>query len=281
MAELLVLGALHWDVVVRAPRLPRMDETLRGERVDYRLGGKGGNQALAAAAAGARTAFAGRIGADDPGRRMRRALEAGGVDVSAVSEGEGASGMSVAITAADGGYGAVIVSGENLGFDARALRPPEGCRMVLAQNELGPETLAALPAVARATGAAFWLNAAPAEGLAESVLRAADGLIVNRLEAGDILGTHDFPPRETVAALAERAPRACVVVTLGADGAAFAAPGGAVELAPARAVAVRSTHGAGDMFAGSLAAALLRGDALAAAVAFAQDRAAALIASDR
>jgi Sugar kinases, ribokinase family len=175
MAELLVVGALHWDVVVRAPRLPRMDETLRGESVDYRLGGKGGNQALAAAAAGARTAFAGRVGADDPGRRMRGALEAGGVDVSAVSEGDGASGMSVAVTAADGGYGAVIVSGENLGFDVRALRPPTGCRMVLAQNELGPETLAALPAVARAAGAAFWLNAAPAEGLPESVLRATDG----------------------------------------------------------------------------------------------------------
>jgi ribokinase len=132
-------------VVVRAPRLPRLDETLRGEAVDYRLGGKGGNQALAAARAGARVAFAGRIGGDDPGARMRAELVAAGVDVAGLQQGDGASGMSVAITTADGGYGAVIVSGETLSLDAAAVRVPEGCRMILAQNEVSAEMLGALP----------------------------------------------------------------------------------------------------------------------------------------
>ena len=281
MAELFVVGALHWDVVIRAPRLPRMDETLRGTDVDYRLGGKGGNQALAAADAGARVAFAGRIGDDSPGQRMRAELEAGGVDVSGLQQGDGASGMSVAITDGDGGYGAVIVSGENLSIDADALRVPKGCRMVLTQNEIAAETLAKLPEIAGAAGASFWLNAAPAEGLPPGVLRLVDGLIVNRLEACDILGTDLPSPGEMVRALAAHAPRASVVVTLGGEGVAFAEAQGSVQLAPARKVKVRSTHGAGDMFAGSLAAALLRGDDLAQAVAFAQDRAAELVARDR
>jgi ribokinase len=281
MAELLVVGALHWDVVVRAPRLPRVDETLRGQSVDYRFGGKGGNQALAAAAAGASVAFAGRVGADDPGRRMRAELVEAGIDTGGLQDGPGASGMSVAITDADGSYGAVIVSGENLSLDVRALSVPRDCRTVLAQNELAGETLGALAEAAHAAGAAFWLNAAPAEGIAPALLRETDVLIVNRLEACDLLGTEALAPDAMVGGLGALAPRATVIVTLGAAGVAFAEPGGAVCLAPARRVAVRSTHGAGDMFVGSLAAARLRGDGLERAVAFAQARAAELIASDR
>jgi ribokinase len=281
MTELLVVGALHWDVVVSAPRLPRLDETLRGEAVEYRLGGKGGNQALAAAAAGARVAFAGRVGDDDPGRRMRAALEAGGVDVSGLRHGAGASGMSVAITTAEGSYGAVIVSGENLWIDPDDLEVPEDCRMVLAQNEIEPGTLAALPQVARSAGAEFWLNAAPAEGLPDGILDTLDGLVLNRLEACDILGTAHLSAQEMVEALAASAPSASILLTLGAGGVAFAEPGGEVRRAAAPSVAARSTHGAGDMFTGSLAAARLSGADLAEAVAFAQARAADLVARDR
>jgi ribokinase len=281
MAELLVVGALHWDVVVRAPRLPRRDETLRGQAVDYRFGGKGGNQALAAAGAGASVAFAGRIGADDPGRRMRAELVAAGVDVTGLQGGPGASGMSVAITEEDGSYGAVIVSGENLCMDLEAIRVPESCRMVLAQNEIAAEALAALPGIAREAGAAFWLNAAPADGVRPELLGDADGLIVNRLEAGDLLGREGLSPREMVGGLAALAPRATIIVTLGAEGVAFADPDGEVRHVPAEKVEVRSTHGAGDMFVGSLAAALLRGDGVRESVALAQRRAAELIASPR
>jgi ribokinase len=108
--SLLVVGALHWDVVVRAPRLPQLDETLRGQEVAYQFGGKGGNQAIAAAKAGAYVAFAGRIGNDEAGASMRTRLQAAGIDISQLQQGAGASGMSVAIVTKDGDYGAVIMS---------------------------------------------------------------------------------------------------------------------------------------------------------------------------
>ena len=85
--SLLVVGALHWDVVVRAPRLPELDETLRGQEVAYQFGGKGGNQAIAAAKAGAPVNFAGRIGADAAGKSMLKQLETAGVDVSQLQRG--------------------------------------------------------------------------------------------------------------------------------------------------------------------------------------------------
>jgi ribokinase len=281
--SLLVVGALHWDVVVRAPRLPRLDETLRGSDVAYRLGGKGGNQAMAAAGAGARVAFAGRIGADDAGRAMRAELVAAGVDVARLQEGHGASGMSVAITEASGGYAAVIVSGENLEIDPDALTLPEGCRIVLAQNEVDPGLLPQLARLARAGAAELWLNAAPAAGLSPEVLRLVDVLIVNRLEAADLAGVAPdlLTGGELVLALQSLAPQARILVTLGADGVAHAAAGGVVERFAADAVAVVSTHGAGDMFVGSLAAAVLRGDGWPEAIRFAQGRAAALIAAPR
>ena len=115
--SLLVVGALHWDVVVRAPRLPELDETLRGQEVAYQFGGKGGNQAIAAAKAGAPVNFAGRIGADAAGKSMLKQLETAGVDVSQLQRGLGSSGMSVAIATDGGYYGAVIVSAENHAFD--------------------------------------------------------------------------------------------------------------------------------------------------------------------
>jgi ribokinase len=105
--------------------------------------------------------------------------------------------------------------------------------------------------------------------------------VVNRLEASDILGTEHLSAREMVEDLAARALSANIIVTLGEDGVAFAEPGGEVRRAAARKVAVRSTHGAGDMFTGSLAAARLAGADLAEAVAFAQARAADLVARDR
>jgi ribokinase len=281
--SILVVGALHWDVVVRAPRLPRLDETLRGSEVAYRCGGKGGNQAMAAAGAGARVAFAGRIGADDAGRAMRAELVAAGVDVARLQEGHGASGMSVAITEASGGYAAVIVSGENLEIDPDALTLPEGCRIVLAQNEVDPGLLPQLARLARAGAAELWLNAAPAAGLSPEVLRLVDVLIVNRLEAADLAGVAPdlLTGGELVLALQSLAPRARILVTLGADGVAHAAAGRAVERFDAAAVDVVSTHGAGDMFVGSLAAAVLRGDDWPEAIRFAQGRAAVLIATPR
>ncbi len=109
MSGIVVLGALNHDVVVDAPRMPRLDETLPGMRVDCRFGGKGGNQARAAARMGAQVAMAGRVGRDSAAETIRTAMDAAGVEHSLVLETDAPTGMSVAISLPSGEYGAVIV----------------------------------------------------------------------------------------------------------------------------------------------------------------------------
>lgn len=276
--SLLVVGALHWDVVLRAPRLPQLDETLKGSEVAYRFGGKGGNQAVAAAAAGARVAFAGRVGSDAAGDAMRDRLKAAGVDVSGLQTGQGASGMSAAIVTADGSYGAVIVPGENHGFDLAGCQIPDSCRMVLMQNEMAPDQCKAVAASARARGIGVVINAAPATGVDATALDLADLVIANRVEAAQLLGLEaaaSLPdPAAALDGLRAAFPRADIVITLGGDGAIFARAAGEVQQCRAHKVRVQSTHGAGDVFVGTLAARLLCGDALSDAVAAGQRAAA-------
>ncbi len=138
--SLLVVGALHLDVVLQAPHLPGRDETVSGTSVNYVFGGKGGNQAVAAARLGAPVQFAGRTGADVFGDMLRETLVASGVVTAQLQEDSGASGMSAAIVDAQGDYGAVIVSAANLNIDALRIRIPDGTRLVLLQNEI-PEAV--------------------------------------------------------------------------------------------------------------------------------------------
>jgi len=280
--SLLVVGALHWDVVVRAPRLPELDETLRGQGVRYQFGGKGGNQAVAAARAGAKVAFAGRIGDDAAGAAMRNILLSEGVDVSQLQQGSGASGMSVAIVTTSGEYGAVIVSAENHAFDVARLDIPADCGAMLLQNEMTAKAFSECAASAKAAGTPLIWNAAPAVGIKPADLGAIDTLIVNRVEAEGILGRPlGADPLGAVAALARLAPRAGIILTLGDAGVAFQRPGGTAQVQPARAVTVVSTHGAGDVFVGTFAARVLQGQPLEDAVAAGQTAAADHISQSR
>ena len=117
--DVIVCGSLHLDIVLHAPRLPVRDETVTGTGWRQVCGGKGGNQAVMAARAGAQTAFIGRVGDDAFGRRLRENLVGAGVDVAEVCvDPQAGSGMSAAILQDDGDYGAVIVSGANLNLSA-------------------------------------------------------------------------------------------------------------------------------------------------------------------
>jgi ribokinase len=280
---LLVVGALHWDVVVRAARLPQLDETLRGRDVLYQFGGKGGNQAVAAAKAGAQVGFAGRIGSDTAGASMRLLLEKESVDLSQLQQGTGASGMSAAIVTEHGQYGAVIVSAENHMYDTSALKIPTRCAMLLLQNEMCSGVFAVCAAAARKQGARVVWNAAPASDVSLSDLALVDTLIVNRVEAADILDRNDVDcdPVAAVRLLSALAPNAEIIITLGGDGVVFAAPGQSCELQSAHSVKVVSTHGAGDVFVGTFAAGRLKGLSLSQAVAAGQKAAAAHIAQSR
>ncbi|MEM9049618.1 MAG: PfkB family carbohydrate kinase [Pseudomonadota bacterium] len=262
-AEILVAGALHWDTIVRAPRLPARDETLAGQDVAYAFGGKGGNQALAAARHGARVAMAGCVGTDPAGANMLAALDAAGVDRSRVAEVPGPSGMSVAILDPDGGYGAVIVSAANLAFDpARIALPPDGAFLLL-QNETAEAHNLTLARKARAAGMRVVLNAAPARPFATALRANVDLVVVNRLEAEMLSGR-----RDPDAALADLSAKGAAIVTLGADGLIWQ-DGAAQGRLPARKLAPNSTHGAGDAFLGALAARLSLGAALQEGCAYA------------
>lgn len=247
-----MVGALHLDVVVRAPHLPALDETVTGSGVDYVFGGKGGNQAVAAARMGAQVAFAGRAGADAFGDQLRTTLAQSGIHLGQLQTDSGPSGMSTAIVDAQGDYGAVIVSAANLNIDEEGIVVPTGTGLVLLQNEVPEAVNIAVAQKAKAAGAQVWLNAAPARELPDALIATVDLLIVNRIEAA-VLGPCDRPTLET----------------RGPEGVVF---GGTRH--PAHRVPVISTHGAGDMFAGALAAEVLRGAGIAEAIPFAQAAAA-------
>lgn len=257
--NLLVVGSLHLDVVLTAPHLPAVDETVAGHAVAYTFGGKGGNQALAAARMGAPVAFAGRAGSDAFGDMIRETLRSSGIDLAQLQRDEGPSGMSAAIVNADGDYGAVIVSAANLNIEVEAIFMPQATGLLLLQNEIPDSVNLAVARKAKAHGARVWLNAAPARILPDALTDCIDLLIVNRLEAG-FYGSIEA--------------RTDMLTTLGGKGVAFRG-----DFHPAFPVDVVSTHGAGDMFVGALAAEVLCGTDMGKAIRFAQAAAALHVAS--
>lgn len=272
-----VLGALHLDVVVTAPTLPRIDETVVGRDVAYVFGGKGGNQAVAAARFGAAVAMAGHVGDDAFGLRLLQGLDDAGVDRTQVQCRPGPSGMSVATVDADGNYAATIVSGVNREIDGTGVTLPPATRVLVLQNEIPPAANRAVSAVAD-PGICVIVNAAPAARSDPDLLGRADILVVNRVEAADLSGTGGDDPAAMALALLETGAGS-VVVTLGAQGLVLARPGGAIRQLPGHPVKVQSTHGAGDCFVGALAAEIAAGRDLDQALEFAQRAAAALVAT--
>ncbi len=279
--EILVIGALHLDVIVDAPHFPQPDETVVGNSVSYRLGGKGGNQAQAAARMGASTAMAGRIGSDEFGERIRRSFKDSGVDDRQVRQVAGSTGMSVAIVDPRGDYGAVIVSGVNSGIDPSEITVPRSLKGLLLQCEIPPMVNHA--AIARAPrGCCVILNAAPYrdDALAgQEAIDRVDVLVVNRVEAAQHTGLDEMALDAERAAerLIERGP-ANVIVTLGGEGLHARTKDTSFEL-PGFNVDVVSTHGAGDAFVGALAVELTRTSNLRSAAEFAQAAAALTIST--
>jgi ribokinase len=267
-----VAGSLHYDIVVDAPRLPALDETLPGRSVRYIPGGKGRNQAVAAALNGARTFLAGRVGGDAAGERLRNDLLEHGVDISQLQAGEGeASGMSVAIVMPGGEYGAVVVSGANLNFEADKIAIPVDTALVLLQNEITDAANIAIAAKGRQAGTMVVLNAAPARPLPDDLAARVDILIVNRGEAAALAGQPLEGVKDAMAAaakLCERVPKA--IVTLGGEGAVHMRAGGRPEHQPAFRAQAVSAHGAGDFFIGALANQLAAGSEFEAAIHYAQ-----------
>ena len=256
---IVVVGSLHYDIMVDAPSLPRKGETVTGVAWRPKFGGKGGNQAVAARKAGATVRMVGAVGDDSFGRFLLDELDAHEIDTASVARYAGrGSGMSVAISDSDGDYGAVIVSGANLLADPVSLVRPAlagSAQALILQNEMPESVNLAAAGAAREAGTMVCLNAAPHRPISGQFAALVDLLVVNAIEAEDYCGiaVTDLPSAAT-AAMALAGRFASVVVTAGGSGVAGIAPGEPLVSLPAQPVRVVSTHGAGDVFMGTLVA---------------------------
>lgn len=275
-------GSLHLDVLVTAPHLPRPDETVAGNTVEYIFGGKGGNQALSASKMGSKVSMVGRVGSDNFGNHLLKELKNSTIDISQVQRDDGPSGMSVAILDSAGNYGAVIVSASNLNIDPELVIVPADTKIILLQNEISEDVNLALAQKGRIIGSKVILNAAPARAFNKNILDFVDLLVVNRVEAEDILG-HEVSSDGWFAAVEELAKLGPneLIMTLGADGLIIKIGVQAPVHIRAHNVTVKSTHGAGDMFLGALAAHLDQNMSLLSACHFAQKAAALHVGSQQ
>lgn len=279
MAAIVVIGSLNEDLLVRVDRWPDAGETLFGTALERASGGKGANQAAAAARLGGDVAMVGRVGDDAAGARLRDALRSQGVDVGDVAViPDMTTGAAVVGMDASGGNRIVVLAGANAclapgdldGFDW------SGVRVLLLQLEVPLPTVTAAARAAHAAGVIVVLDPAPALPLSDALLGNVDILTPNAGEASALAGrtVTDVQTARLIANQIEaRGPRA-VVITLGASGAVLA-DGNYVTHLPAPTVDVVDTTGAGDAFNGALAVGLAEGQPLASAVIFA-NRVAAL-----
>jgi ribokinase len=274
--KIVVLGSFVADVAFRAARLPGWGETLMGSNFALGPGGKGSNQAVAAARAGADVQMLSRLGDDAFGRIARETWAADGIDASLVENCAAATGSAAILIDEVKGENAIIVvpgacftlSPKDVEAAGDAIR---AAGVLLTQLELPLETVECGLRLARAAGVRTILNPAPAQELSDAMLGLADFLIPNESEAALLTGL----PVESVAQ-AEAAAKVllgrgarCVIVTLGAQGVLVCEAGAEAELVGAfRVGQVLDTTGAGDAFCGGFAAALSEGAAVIKAARF-------------
>lgn len=255
-----VVGSANVDLVVPVERHPRGGETVLGGTLTRTPGGKGANQAVAAArAGGAATTLVGALGRDDAADLLLASLTGAGVDVGAVARTGLPTGTALITVDAAGENAIVVAPGANdaVAVDAAARERLAAADVVLAQLEV-PVAAVVDAARARRPGAPLVLNAAPSRDLPDALWREVDVLVVNEHEARDLAGPQAPDPGR---ALLDRVP--AVVVTLGGAGSVVLRRGAPDVRVPGRRVAVVDTTGAGDTFCGVLAARLAGGADLA------------------
>lgn len=278
MARIVVVGSLHHDIIVTAPRQPEPGETLIGDTWRTALGGKGANQAVAARRWGAQTHMVGAVGKDDMGTALLTALTGAGVVCDKVTAlDDVGSGMSIATIDATGDYTAVVVSGANRAIDPAAVASSlfRAGDLVVLQNEVPePVNLAAAEA-ARSAGASVVWNAAPFRDDRCGLQALVDVLVVNAVEARQMCGVSVADLKDAEEAACALARTGCAsVVTAGAHGLAARDRDGAIVSIPGLVVENPVAHGAGDVLVGTLAAGLVTGHSLRSALTAANKAAA-------
>ena len=278
-ARVTVVGSTNTDMVVHVPKTPLPGETILGSDFLRFPGGKGANQAVAAARAGAKVSFVGAVGADELGEKARASLMAEGIDVSGVMvTAEGASGVALIFVDQSGQNSIAVAPGAN------ALLTPEHIKrqralielsdVVVLQLEIPLTTVEEAARLAHEAGIPVVLDPAPAQPLPDALLRNVSVLTPNLLEAGQLVGLDTENPDTPERAAQQLSQLGCesVIVTLGDEGAFWARPTGNLRC-PGHPVRAVDTTGAGDVFSGALAAELGRGRPDREALAFANSAA--------
>ncbi|MFC4499086.1 MULTISPECIES: ribokinase [Streptomyces] len=255
MTDIVVLGSTNMDLVAYVEKAPQRGETVTGREFRTVPGGKGANQAIAAAHAGGTVSMIGAIGNDSFGARLRSALEHSGVNTDHLRTVEFPSGTAHIVVDDEGGNAIVVVPGANGTVDHLA---PGDEGLIASADALLLQLEVPLPAVvagaraARGHGVRTILTPAPARPLPPELLAATDLLVPNEHEAAALTGRTD--PREAAIALLDAVPE--VVITLGAAGSLYATRGAELLTVPAPHVTAVDSTGAGDTFVGALAVAL-------------------------
>ncbi len=247
-----VVGSLNMDLVVHAPRFPAPGETVLGENFAVFPGGKGANQAVAAARMGAQVAMIGCVGDDANGRTLKETLAAEGIDVSAVHVTPGvATGVAIITVSAGGKNTIVVAPGANAQLSPHQVHAAremvQKSDVMLMQMEVPLASVTTAAQIARSVpgaGPTVILNAAPASPLPDSLAGRVDVLVVN----------------ETEAAIVGETPIPTIIKTLGERGVRYTSPNGEGQIPAFRVVPV-DTVGAGDAFVGAMAATWERGKA--------------------
>jgi ribokinase len=272
--RIVVVGSANMDLVGLAPRLPLPGETVLGDDFVMTPGGKGANQAIAAARAGGHTIFLGAIGSDAFGVTINARLTGAGVDTAHLRTTYGTSGVAVIMVDRSGENSIMVAPGANNAFRGLTAGEQEvvaSADVLVCQQEIPAETVAAAAKAARAGGTRTILNAAPARAMPPELLENVDLLVVNEVEAEAITGA----AKPDMAALLALVPR--VVLTLSGAGSRYADRDGTDDQIPAYRVEVTDTTAAGDAFTGALAVAWAEGRPLPEAVRWANAAGAACV----
>lgn len=274
MGRVFVTGSINMDVVATAERHPKVGETVAGNAVHYFPGGKGANQAVAAAKLGTPTALIGRLGTDAFGKQLRTFLTAQAVDLAHVKDSAEVYTGTAIITVADADNTIVVIPGANAlvgAEDVTAAALAKG-DIAVSQFEIPLLTVRAFFRRARAAGATTILNPAPAMVFGKDLLDLVDILILNETELGFLTSTElsdsDDPARFVEAASVLRGGGRIICITLGKRG-VLALIDGEASLIAGSAVNAVDTTGAGDCFVGALASQLAQGTAIRAALDYA------------
>ena len=274
MRRVFVAGSINMDVVATADRHPKVGETVAGNAVHYFPGGKGANQAVAAAKLGASTTLIGRLGTDAFGQQLRAFLAAQAVDLAYVHDTSEAHTGTAIITVANADNTIVVVPGANALVSPEDVAAPSLAKgdVAVSQFEIPQATIGAFFWRAKAAGATTILNPAPAAMLGKDLLVLVDILVLNETELGFLTRTElrdsDEPARFVEAARSLLSQDRIICVTLGKRGVLALIDGEALMIAGRAAKAVDTT-GAGDCFVGALAAQLAGGKTIRDALGYA------------